>query len=100
VTTAIWNLTRTPHLSVSVHTYAKPSGPAWAVAMQTLKILPGVQASKVRGIGSVGYETADGAAAAINFVVGKQIVNIQLHAKQAVSLMAFNAFAKSVAAKL
>lgn len=99
--TAIWNLTSTPHLSVGVHTYASASGPAWDIAMKTLKLLPGGQGRKVSGIGNVAYETGGGSAiAAINFVVGKQIVNVNLHAKGAVSLNQLDALAKSVAAKL
>lgn len=101
VNTAIWNLTSTPHLSVGVHTYPSASGAAWSVAMKTLRILPGGQGKKVSGIGSLAYETGgDGTVAAINFVVGKQIVSINLGAKKAPSMSVFNALAKSVAAKL
>lgn len=102
VKSAIWNLTSTPHLSVSVHTYASASGSAWSVAMKTLQTLPGGQSKKVGGIGSLAYETGGNGSTgvSINFVVGKQIVNINLGAKRAPSLSAFNGLAKSVAAKL
>lgn len=99
--TAIWSLTPTQHLSVAVNTYPSASGAAWSVAMKTLRLLPGGQGKKVSGIGSLAYEAGgDGTMAAINFVVGKQIVNINLGAKKAPSMSAFNALAKSVAAKL
>lgn len=100
--TAVWSLTPTQHLSVAVNTYPSASGAAWSVAMKTLRILPGGQGKKVSGIGSLAYEAGgDGSTgASINFVVGKQIVAINLGAKKAPSMSAFNALAKSVAAKL
>lgn len=98
--TAIWNLTSpTNHLSVGVSTYASSSGAVWSIGMKTLSILPG-QAKKASGIGSVAYETDEPTSAAINFVSGKQIVHIAVRTTKPLSLKAFNAFAKSVAAKL
>lgn len=101
VNSATWNLTSpTQHLSVGVHTYATSSGAGWNAAMQTLRILPSGQGKKVSGIGSLAYEAAGGGTTAINFVVGKQIVNVTLRTTKPLSLQAFNVFAKSVAAKL
>lgn len=102
---AVWNLKATglqPHLSVSVNTYASRSGPIWQLGLQLLSKLPG-HAKKVSGIGSVAYESgADGSTlSAINFVVGNQIVNINVRTPAAPkSLAQLNAFAKSIAAKL
>ena len=99
----VWNLTsRTNHLSIAVNTYQSKSGPYWQLAMQTLNKLPGA-AKKVNGIGSIAYESGgDGSTiSAINFVVGNRIVAINMRTTTAPhSLAAFNAFAKSVAAKL
>lgn len=99
----IWNLTsRTAHLSIAVNTYSSKSGPYWQVAMQTLDKLPGT-VKKVKGIGSLAYESggAGSSISAINFVVGNRIVSVNLRSpKASKSLHAFNAMAKSIAAKL
>jgi hypothetical protein len=55
------------------------------------------------GVGSLAYESgADGSTlSSINFVLGKMICNINMRtSKPPTSLAAFNALAKSVAAKL
>ena len=102
---AAWNLEATglqPHLSISINTYSSKSGALWQLAMKTLTTLPG-EAKKVSGIGSIAYESgADGSAlSAITFVVGNQVVNINMRTTKAPSaLTKFNALAKSVAAKL
>jgi hypothetical protein len=98
-----WNLTSpTVHLFVGVNTYASKSSQLWQLGMQTLHLLPG-HATKVKGIGSLAYESGgDGSTiSAINFVVGNRIVTINMRTKTAPkSLAAFNALAKSIAAKL
>ncbi len=98
-----WNLTsRTAHLSVAVNTYSSKSGPYWQIAMTTLNKLPG-RAAKVSGIGTLAYESGgDGSTiSAINFVVGNRVVSINLRTATAPkSLAAFNAVAKSIAARL
>jgi hypothetical protein len=102
---AAWNPHATgaqPHLSISLNTYASKSGPLWQLAMKTLRTLPG-EAKKVSGIGSIAYESGgDGSTLSeINFVVGNQIVNINMRTTKAPStLTKFNALAKYVAAKL
>jgi hypothetical protein len=102
---AAWNLQATgaqPHLSISINTYASKSGALWQLAMKSIKTLPGA-AKKVSGIGSIAYESgSDGSAlSVINFVVGNQVVNINMRTTKAPStLTTFNALATSVAAKL
>ena len=89
-------------LTVGVNTYARASGPAWQVAMQTLPKLPG-RAKKVSGIGSVAYESGGTGStlSSIHFVVGKHIVSMSWYAKKPPSsLKTFNALAQSIAAKL
>ncbi|HEV8102671.1 MAG TPA: hypothetical protein VGP69_02940 [Gaiellaceae bacterium] len=102
---ARWNPKATgaqPHLFVGVNTYASRSGPVWQIGIQTLSKLPG-HAKKVSGIGSAAYESGgDGSTlSVINFVVGNQIVDINLRTPTPpTSLAQLNALAKSVAAKL
>jgi hypothetical protein len=102
---AVWNRAATgaqPHLSISINTYASKSGPLWQLAMKTMKTLPG-EPKKVSGIGSIAYESgaAGSALSVINFVVGNQVVNINMRTTKAPStLTKFNALAKSVAAQL
>ena len=102
---AVWNAHATgaqPHLSIGINTYQSKSGPLWQLAMKTIKTLPG-EAKKVSGIGSIAYESGgDGSTlSVINFVVGNQVVNINMRTTKAPSaLTKFNALAKSVAAKL
>lgn len=102
-TIGIWSSTsRTARLSIAVNTYSSKSGPYWQVAMKTLNKLPG-GAKKVTGIGSLAYESGgDGSTlSAINFVVGNQVVAINMRTPTAPkSLAAFNTLAKSIAAKL
>jgi hypothetical protein len=104
--TGIWGTQASPispHLAVSCNAYPSPSGPAWKVALATLgTALPG-NAMKVSGVGSLAYESGgDGSTlSVINFVIGKRICSINMRTgKPLTSLAAFNALAKSVAAKL
>lgn len=102
---AVWNARATgaqPHLAISIQTYSSKSGPLWQLAMKTIKTLPG-EAKKVSGIGSIAYESGgDGSRlSVINFVVGNQVVNINMRTTNAPSaLTKFNGLAKSLAAKL
>jgi hypothetical protein len=87
-----------PHLSISVATYESTSSPLWNLGLQTLDKLPGGPAKKVSGIGSLAYESSGTSINAINFVVGKQIVDINMRTASAPkSRAAFEALAKAVA---
>lgn len=87
-----------PHLTVSIVAW-KNSG-MLAAAKSHLNAVPGTP-KKVAGIGSAAYESSGGQLTVINFVVGSDICDINLRtAKPLGSLTAFNALAKSIAAKL
>jgi hypothetical protein len=91
-----------PHLSVTVNAYQSTGSAYFQIAKKVMNKLPG-QAKKVSGIGSLAYESgADGSTlAAINFILGKDIVDINLRAVQPpTSLAALNALAKAIAAQL
>ena len=85
------------HLGVSVVTYSNAT--LFQLGMRTLDKLPGI-AKKVAGIGTLAYESgADGSTlAAINFVVGKTIVGINLRTtKPPKSLAQLDAIATTIA---
>jgi hypothetical protein len=100
----IWSQPSKPgvELTVSVAVFPSTSSPAYQIGLQHMSVLPG-KSKKVSGIGSKAHESgADGGLlSSINFVVGRSIVNIGLRsAHPLTSLGAFNALAKSVAAKV
>ena len=87
---------------VNVAVFPSTTSPVYQIALQHLSVLPG-KSKKVSGIGSKAYESgADGGLlTSINFIVGRSIVNMALRSTHPVtSLGAFNALAKSVAAKV
>jgi hypothetical protein len=100
---ATWGNLAAPHVSIGVNTYPSTSSSTYQVALKSLAFLPGGSSKKVSGIGSVAYESgANGSTlSAINFVVGKQIVNIELRtAGGQKSFAALDKLSKAVEAKL
>ena len=86
-----------PHLAVSIDAHTDATGLQQAKA--ALGHFP--NAKKVSGIGSVAYESTAGNPAMLNFIIGKDVVEIGLQTKQPLkSVAAFNALAKAIAGKL
>jgi hypothetical protein len=86
-----------PHLSVSITLHSDAAG------LQQAKTFLGQfpHAKKVSGIGSLAYESTVGDPAMLNFVVGKDVVDIGLQTKQPLkSMAALTAIGKAIAAKL
>lgn len=87
---------------MTVNAYQSTGSAYFQIGKKNMNRLPG-PAKNVGGIGSLAYESgADGSTlAAINFIVGKDIVDINLRAVQPpTSLAALNALAKAIAAQL
>jgi hypothetical protein len=86
-----------PHLAVSIVAYTDVA--ALGQAKTFLGHFP--NAKKVSGIGSVAYESTSGTPSMLNFIVGKDVVDLGLQPKQPLkSVAAFDALAKAIAAKL
>ncbi len=86
-----------PHLAVSIVAYTNAT--AFQQAKAFLGQFPG--AKKVSGIGSVAYESTAGTPYMLNFIVGKNVVDLGLQTKQPLkSAAAFSALAKAIAGKL
>jgi hypothetical protein len=86
-----------PHLSVSVNVTSD------AAALQQARKFLGQfpHAKKVSGIGSLAYESTAGDPAMLNFVVGKDVVNLGLQTKQPLTSVAtLTALGTAIAAKL
>jgi hypothetical protein len=80
-----------------------PAGRDDAAGLQQAKKSLGQfpNAKKVSGIGSLAYESTGGNPVVLNFVVGKDVVDIGLQTKQPLkSLAALNTLAKLIAGKL
>ena len=84
-------------LSITVVEWKNAKG--LAVAQKAMKSLPG-DVKPVKGIGTLAYESALGSQIAVNFLVGKTVVNMQLQSSAPVSAASFNAAAKVLARKL
>jgi hypothetical protein len=86
-----------PRLSVSVAAYTDATG--FQQAKANLGHFP--NAKKIGGIGSVAFESTANAPYMLNFIVGKDVVDIGLQPKQPLkSVAAFNALGKTIAGKL
>ena len=86
------------HLSVTVVEW--DSAKKLAVAQKAMQSLPGT-VQKVKGIGTIAYESALGNQMVVNFLVGHAVVSVQLQSpKPLSSAVPFNAAAKAIAAKL
>lgn len=86
-----------PHLAVSIVAYTDAT--AFQRAKMFLGQFPG--AKKVSGIGSAAYESTVSTPYMLNFIVGKDVVDLGLQPKQPLkSAAAFSALAKAIAGKL
>lgn len=89
-------------LALTVSTFKSTSSPVYQTNLKLLKALPG-HPKKVRGIGSVAYESGGdgGGLASIHFVKGRRIVAFSWYSKKPeTSLKAFNAIAKGIASHI
>ena len=94
-----WGSATDPHLSVAVDAYQSTTSSAFKLATQYLGQLP--NAKKVSGVGSLAWESTQGAVTMLNFVVGHDICHLALTAgKPLKSLSPVIALAKTIAAKL
>jgi hypothetical protein len=86
-----------PHISVSVNVTSGAAG--LQQAKKFLGQFP--HAKKVSGVGSLAYVSTSGDPAMLNFVVGKNVVDLGVQTKQPLtSVAALTALGKAIAAKL
>jgi hypothetical protein len=85
-----------PHLQINVNTFQNTSSRFWQLGIKQMNDL----GNSVKGIGDRAHESSDSHSAKLIFVAGKKICTIGMDTSRPLSLTAFNALAKTVAAKL